>query len=102
MPPALTVAVFPPQQNQKGIRACASAAGNPRLCRAAAKVQAEFLLCLSCSGGRNLQQSCGAQLCLKSPLKDLLEYIHQSPDCSFCIAIFEGLRPLAVAVWGLF
>lgn len=80
---------------------CSRWSRDSRLCDAAVKVQADFLPCWSCSGGRNLQQSCGAQLCLKMPLKDLLEYVHQSPNCSFCIVVFEGLGPLAIAVWGL-
>lgn len=36
----------------------------------------------------------------KTPLEDLLEYVHQSSNRSFCTVIL--LRPLAIAVWGLF
>lgn len=103
-PPCPYTGGFPTVANSEGSTClCFSRwSWDPRLCGAAAEVQGDFLPCWSSSGGRNLQQSCGAQLCLKLPLKDLLEYIHQSPNCSFCIAIFEGLRPLAIAVWGLF
>lgn len=100
--PTLTLTIFPLQQNQKGLCASASATGDARLCGAAVKVQTELLLWWSCSGSRNLQEICGAQLCLKSPLKDLLECTDESPTCFSCIVIFEGLCPLAVAVWGLF